>query len=506
MRACNMVSGQLSLDIDASIVSDWKNSLSSYAASVPRLMTATEFPFGNLLYDCWLNRPFAYRGERVGEAKNPGPPKSNPDIFQISVVNPTSVYDKAKQITDTGHLVLMSETSATDKIQTIERSKFLSHGHHVIWGDPVPSMKQVAHNEFLRGISGGVAASSSFPIRETRDIWKATTRILETYLHLQHFDIRVFVIYGMPQGSSRSNSHGFTATNYLLEMCYQRMRLNNVPTIIGGDIHRKVQSLPAWKKLESIGFCELHEYWHKRNGQWLPPTCTAVKEENTEKGTRNDTLLIDPRLVCYLRNARTLLDRSFHRHRPLQVDFAFPKNQLFRQRWKLPRDFTDLCPDPERISNHYKLETPAPEQGDPDIDNEQLIQTWAHSVECAAHRAIQDQHSTDPTKQPNIGLPCGYRGRCKPRKLIRVPLAQPVKAGRHNDYQPPAEALTIKSKQKVRQIRRLRSLYARIAEADGTAKEIPVEAGVESNPPCARVRQFLYALDTPMAGGTIHPM
>ena len=130
-------------DWPASSASEPKNDLWRCVETVDCLMTTTTWPSGKLLYESRPNRLIAYRGTRVGEAKNPGPTK--PATFQISVVNPTSVYDKAKLITDTGNLVLMSETSATEKIQSIERNKFRSCGHHVIRGDPVPSMKQVAH-------------------------------------------------------------------------------------------------------------------------------------------------------------------------------------------------------------------------------------------------------------------------------------------------------------------------------------------------------------------------
>ena len=127
--ACELISRQLSQYPDASSASEPKNDLWRCVETVDCLMTTTTWPSGKLLYESRPNRLIAYRGTRIGEAR---PTKSDPATFQISVVNPTSVYDKAKLITDTGNLVLMSETSATEKIQSIERNKFRSCGHHVL--------------------------------------------------------------------------------------------------------------------------------------------------------------------------------------------------------------------------------------------------------------------------------------------------------------------------------------------------------------------------------------
>ena len=49
-------------------------------------------------------------------------------------------------------------------------------------------------------------------------------------------------------------------------------------------------------------------------------------------------------------------------------------------------------------------------------------------------------------------------------------MSKPSPPARHNDYQPPNEAFDVKSKQRIRQARRIRSLYSQIADAEGNPK------------------------------------
>ena len=160
--------------------------------------------------------------------------------------------------------------------------------------------------------------------------------------------VRLHCHFGKPVTFFRALGKA-SATNYLLEMCIQRMQLNNAPTLIGGDINRLVQKLPAWKSLAGQGFTELHELWTRRRGFSLPATCTS--SQGTGPGSRHDTILIDPRLHASLQDARVLLD--FHRRRPLQLDFVFPRPQITSLRWKLPRSYADLQPDSTAVASRY---------------------------------------------------------------------------------------------------------------------------------------------------------
>ena len=93
---------------------------------------------------------------------------------------------------------------------------------------------------------------------------------------------------------------------------------------------------------------------------------------------------------------------------------------------------------------------------------EQHLRAWSFCVEKSVDKAIADHHSDDPLRQPRSSLPGCYQGRCVPVEVRQKPTANPIRPGRHNDYQPPGEAMTMRSRHRVRQLRRIQSLLKRI--------------------------------------------
>ena len=93
---------------------------------------------------------------------------------------------------------------------------------------------------------------------------------------------------------------------------------------------------------------------------------------------------------------------------------------------------------------------------------------------------MQRQHTQDPVTFPYPGLPKASKGRCVERRAILTPVATPSRQAHRNDYQPPGEAVTIRSKHKIRQARRLRSLLKLVSKyaydpPDHIAKQIHAE-------------------------------
>ena len=336
---------------------------------------------------CWQ---ISLLGIRVGEASHPGPETST---VRFTALNPTAVHNKSTRLVDCGDVLLLAETSHTTKACSLETVAFRKLRFKSVWGDAVPSMHHTAHDESLRGTSGGVSFHSRFPVRPTRDVfpaaWAATTRIVEGYVQLPSLVVRVFSIYGLPRGgSTMSNNKAEAATNCLLQMILQRLQLNGTPTVIGGDLNRKVTHCEAWKEFQQKGFVELHDFWKESRGVDLPPTC---KTRNATTGTRHDTLLIDPRLVPLLTNACVLTEKAFDIHYPVCADFQFPKCQLYRSVWKLPASMHELEPDLQLFSRVY-------EENHSEIDgvvagpsDDASLQTWSEygqsmlSVLCVTH-------------------------------------------------------------------------------------------------------------------------
>ena len=403
----------------------------------------------------------SYTGIRVGEATHPGPPVPEllPCIF--ACINPTAVHGKIRQITNCGDVVVLAETSATPAAQRAATKEAFSQGYRAVWGSPVAPMKQVEHDLNLRGVSGGVACLSRHPIRETRDpfpeSWKATTRILETYVQIGGITIRIIPIYAPPHAGDTSRA--LAVTNFLLEMAIQRMNLNATPTIIAGDFNRAIHTLEAWSLLRKRGFVDLQSHASHIYGTPLPPTCIPRNCKNG--GTRNDTFLVDPRLMPFLRHIDVLQTTDFNIHRPIRAHFSFPGVQLLQPKWKLPRSFADLHVDPTRLADAYAAN--APRNIVPTADNaEQHLRDWSSCVEHSVDKAIADHHSADPLHQPRASMPGSYQGRCVPVEVRQQPVANPIRPGRHNDYQPPGEAMTMRSRHRVRQLRRIQSLLKRL--------------------------------------------
>ena len=75
-------------------------------------------------------------GTRVGEAKNPGP------NVRVAVINPTALYGKSEDILAlNSHVVVASETSATDHAQKLIRKDFASKSFSCSFSKAVPDKK-----------------------------------------------------------------------------------------------------------------------------------------------------------------------------------------------------------------------------------------------------------------------------------------------------------------------------------------------------------------------------
>ena len=89
---------------------------------------------------------------------------------------------------------------------------------------------------------------------------------------------------------------------------------------------------------------------------------------------------------------------------------------------------------------------------------EELLITWSRIVENSVGKALQIQHVVDPLHFPVPCLPSSYKGRCRPQQRTAIQPKTSVKNDRHQGHQPPSEVFSCKNKQKVRQVRRIKSL------------------------------------------------
>ena len=431
-----------------------------------------------------LLSPRAYRlhpccGQRIGEAATPGPKQAlltsffqqplAPDLHFTSklpdarnqvvfaVVNPTTILYKTPSIQQLkADIVVYAETAAVKQAQTIMTKDLRKIGHRVHWGHPVPShSREGANVESLRGLAGGVAISTTLPSYKPRsapdDQLLGSCRYVEAFVRIGPLTVRVIAIYGKPSSHSDSRE----TNQHLLQAAYERVCQCRIPAIVAGDFNEPIHGLPAGQSLLAKGFQEAFSLHKHRTGQELPPTC--------RNATRNDTLLIDPALVPYWDRAWVLNDlQLFDAHEPLCVCLRIPAQRPCQWRWDLPNPWSQHEPDPKRLSKNFLQYLPALKRvvgQSHNVDElSSAFRQWAVAVEDSVHSTLQDQHQEDPVTNPCPGLSRRDRGRCRPRKLVRRPVIQCSRPGRHGDFLPDHDATTVLARLKVKQVRRVESL------------------------------------------------
>lgn len=244
------------------------------------------------------------RGERVGEAKNPGPPRE----YRACITNPTVIAHKhAQYIDQDADMYTASETAATKAAQHLFASRMRKAHYHTQWSAPLePAHSKNQDRESYRGKAAGVAVISKTPERPTfrRQQTKAehASRMLEVYTHFGCTPIRVFVIYGLV--SNQPGAHQWTET--MLQDITQIIQTVQMPTMILGDYNGDIQQFPSVKNLQEKGFCTLDDLHWSRHQQEMPPTCRGA--------TRPDTGLLSPELAARLTQVQVVNDGSFDTH------------------------------------------------------------------------------------------------------------------------------------------------------------------------------------------------
>ena len=389
-------------------------------------------------------------------ARVPSGSAATTDVFTVAVANPTSVTDKSHLLVGLGaQLLFLSETSAIAQAQETVGKDLRRLGFSTVWGKPVdPHVSPKTGLPTLRGHAVGVAICSSLPLTQALlplapDV-HATQRVAEGMIRLGNVQVRVIAWYGFPSSHVEAKSRN----DCLLRMILDRVALSRVPTLIGGDANTRVQDLPAWEHFRYLGYQEYFELHAHRFGEELPPTC--------RRATRHDTLLIPPLLQGMLVSGRVdVTSKSFDCHDPLLVQFTTQPAAPVRT-WRMPRPWTDYRPDMQQAAAIYaerkahvrdiihSCQTPEEVSG--------AFETWARAVEDSVDASIRLAHAADPVAQPHVGLPRTARGRCIRREKVPLPPAHLPCRARQGDYNPPCEAVSMRSRRQVKQVRRLVSL------------------------------------------------
>ena len=392
-------------------------------------------------FGCWNY----LHATRVGEASVPGPAAST-CVFTIAQVNPTSVYQKSDLIASQGQIVLCSETSATQGVQSIETRALKQLGLSTVWSPPQMAQRPtIQATEDLRGKASGLLAAACYPIRSAQHqeplaLWRAG-RYMRTFVTVGTITLQLVQIYGYPSCHPEAKS----MTNALCKhACSEALQLD-MPTIFAGDFNHPPASLPALQVLLAAGYTTSQQlYWRHYHCE-QPPTCRDA--------TYNDGFLCCPTTTQWVQAVAVEQNHIFADHIPVQMTLSLPVTPPTRQIWRLPHSWVPYSPQLDDVEENYRhIRTGTPT----------TLEQWSGYCERAVHLALKSSHQRDPVKFPFSSLPRAARGRCRARKRVTVPLYQPIRPAGPHQYDPQIDSSTAKFRKAVRQLRRLQSLQRRV--------------------------------------------
>ena len=400
-----------------------------------------------------------YTNMRVGEASNPGPSEASHKLhhFDCAFLNPTSLNGKLPNISCLKkHLLLFAETSATKSIQMQEAAEARREGFSTIFSPPVLPQRLGLDEDTLRGQATGTAVYSQLPVRISRTIdqsdWFPSGRLLQVFLELGSIEIQVFIIYGFQSNQPKSRAR----TDLLIHHAIELAGFTNHPTIFAGDFNHSIDCLRSCDQLWQQGYRSANDIFFETTGEHLPHTY--------KNQTSNDVAIFSPELVPLISDIHVNLQGMFAGHHPLCFRVNIPQHSFTKHKWHLPNSWIGLTPDPELIDQAY-----VPMIAEDGTWNHQIEQdphsvlfTWSKKIEASVHKALKKQHEINPVDFPYDGLPRNFRGRCKPRKLVKTPLHKAVKTAWNGHYTPATDCDNMILRQRTKQIRRIQSLKHRV--------------------------------------------
>ena len=139
----------------------------------------------------------------------------------------------------------------------------------------------------------------------------------------------------------------------------------------------------------------------------------------------------------------------FATHSPVMFQIDLPGQALFAYHLRFPKSFVELGIDDETWQSMTDQHN--------DFANAQTIQQWGLTVEKHVDLALR------AGKGAVKKLGRAYRGRCQPARFVKCPILAPTKVANHGSFEPSTEVLTMPSRRKVTQLRRLESFQRRLA-------------------------------------------
>eukprot|EP00435_Cladocopium_sp_Y103_P066489 s149_g28.t1 len=392
----------------------------------------------------------------VGQASHPGPGVTAADkSIRLAISNPTAVFKKTDEIVRLGaDVVLLSETSATSVIQQEVSSTLFRKGFVSFWSKPAPPKKATLDSRpSYRGEALGTSIFSSLPARKARipipDFLWDSCRICCSIIRLFDMEVLLVSVYGF----ATRHQHGVRMNDMFLASVFDVVQQVNMPFIVAGDFNDPPHQLPAFSMFRELGAIEAFSWYKSSRGVDLPATCLG--------STRNDTAIFHPQLVPLISHMTVDSKLQFDAHVPLIVTFKIDKEVSPARLWNIPCSWAAIAPPTELIDTCYTTKSfdhvfdvqtinSAEQVG-------QALLAWSHAVEVAIDKALSLAHRLNPVVYPWPSLHPKFRGRCKVKTAGDRPMNGGVRDDPTGAFTPDVETFSLKSKQVVRQVRRLKS-------------------------------------------------
>ena len=400
-------------------------------------------------------------GVRVGEAINPGPMSDQlqhaTSAFKVGLINPTTMYQKEDDLLALDVDVLcLAETAATKSVQVAFNEAIKQTSYKVVWTLPIFDKFCKDHlptSCSFRGEALGAAIMMRLPHRSLRNAMSPATeqsrRVVSSVVSCGSVDVLVIAAYFQAGQTAEAR----VVNNHLLQEIYVHVMGTNLPFIVAGNFNVEIHRLEAFTCFTAIGCVELFHYHRRVFGFELPPTC--------KESTRNDTMLIHPLLVPYIHRFSIGDQFLFADHRPVLVEFNLPVQTIPEQQWFVPKSWSLFPLEKDLLERNFRQRVfHAP----PEVISSEtacpaaLLGQWSQQVEQAVDDTLRQLHRKDAFRNPTKSLPRQFRGRCRHPKLIPITIPRGSKHDVTDAYNPPCESTSVRSRQKIRQVRRLRCL------------------------------------------------
>ena len=281
-------------------------------------------------------------------------------------------------------------------------------------------------------------------------VW-CSGRILDVLVPVNcHLTLRFLVVY-LP-AKSKDSPMRLQEANCIMNEVHKRIVMSDFPTLLVGDFNIEAELLETCNILFNHGWKDLAVLSQLKWGFGAEATCRGA--------TRRTFALGDAKVVRFLHDVTVVENYLFDSHPVLKVRLNVATAKYTQLVWPHPRSLDDHVFD-DAVLNEIgkKVAYDIADEVDSLLQQghcEQALQLWSqHSEDCLIHASETIQ--SGETSQ--------FKGRCMATTPTETYISPPcVRHGRHGDVNINLDSANTRTRQLLRQTRRLKHLAGVIAK------------------------------------------